>query len=568
MRVILYTLLTFVTIVTSVAALDLSRVSAILSEKRIDPYTRFWKADTLISKQRNLDSLGVVAYRDMLLPFAESSLRDKNERAIAMSWGYGKLDYYYAKCGLFEPSLASARKGVDYILQSDSNRYIAEAFDYLATKEDKYGDRGRSIEATLSAIDYFKRVRGSEQRLNICYYQLSIYYSATEDRKSLWDIVTKMEAVARSAPDSFAYYQYYCVKASYYFPTKEEHRNNSAFTDSSILYSKKAIEIHSRYPGKTLYRTPISYAYLNVAILYDFYLAKDTVIKYLELAEFHRDLRDDKLPIPLGILWARQDYRDREYARAEKRIFEILQLIKKCKTNDMLVDKCDALELMVSIYEQTGRLEGALAYQKLYIDAYKERFDFEADNTLQNLTVRYETRQKEQEIALLTEKSENYERWIYASIVFVLLLLLALLAGAYSYYLRKRADMQNRYEAAMEAEIKMNEFSTTTDEPLQRLSERFVDKLTAVVQRSSLPEDCKHLYLGKLSDIDLNQVDLQYESSIEPLSTMDMKYILCFWVDMSAADIASLFNIEAKSVYTVRYRIKKKFDKQHIWPII
>ena len=42
-----------------------------------------------------------------------------------------------------------------------------------------------------------------------------------------------------------------------------------------------------------------------------------------------------------------------------------------------------------------------------------------------------------------------------------------------------------------------------------------------------------------------------------------MKYILCFAADIDTADIALVFNVEPASVRTVRYRIKKKINKEN-----
>jgi len=38
-----------------------------------------------------------------------------------------------------------------------------------------------------------------------------------------------------------------------------------------------------------------------------------------------------------------------------------------------------------------------------------------------------------------------------------------------------------------------------------------------------------------------------------------MKYIICFAIEMEVQDMSLLFNVEPASIYTVRYRIKKKF---------
>lgn len=48
-------------------------------------------------------------------------------------------------------------------------------------------------------------------------------------------------------------------------------------------------------------------------------------------------------------------------------------------------------------------------------------------------------------------------------------------------------------------------------------------------------------------------------SNIAKLSTIDKRYIICFIADMNVHDIANMFNIDSTSVYTAKYRLKKKF---------
>lgn len=42
------------------------------------------------------------------------------------------------------------------------------------------------------------------------------------------------------------------------------------------------------------------------------------------------------------------------------------------------------------------------------------------------------------------------------------------------------------------------------------------------------------------------------------LTHTDIKYLLCFTIGMEYGDIQNLFHIEKKTVYSVRYRIRKK----------
>lgn len=52
----------------------------------------------------------------------------------------------------------------------------------------------------------------------------------------------------------------------------------------------------------------------------------------------------------------------------------------------------------------------------------------------------------------------------------------------------------------------------------------------------------------------------------KPLTLVDKRYMLCFIASLKPAEIATLFNIEPASIYTVRYRIKKKFPNGYPLP--
>lgn len=46
------------------------------------------------------------------------------------------------------------------------------------------------------------------------------------------------------------------------------------------------------------------------------------------------------------------------------------------------------------------------------------------------------------------------------------------------------------------------------------------------------------------------------------LTHTDIRYLLCFTIGMEYEDIQTLFHIEKKTIYSVRYRIRKKLKKQ------
>lgn len=82
---------------------------------------------------------------------------------------------------------------------------------------------------------------------------------------------------------------------------------------------------------------------------------------------------------------------------------------------------------------------------------------------------------------------------------------------------------------------------------------------------SSISDERKSLYGRKLASIVEDDSVLEALCLYNDKTTItDVKYLLCFFIGMSVIDISRLFNIETNSVYTVRYRIRKKLkDDPH-----
>lgn len=101
---------------------------------------------------------------------------------------------------------------------------------------------------------------------------------------------------------------------------------------------------------------------------------------------------------------------------------------------------------------------------------------------------------------------------------------------------------------------------TATNDTTSRLSISIIaGSLARDMACSSISDEMKELYGRKLASIVVDDSVLEalylYNDKI---TVTDIKYLLCFFIGMSAIDISRLFNIEINSVYTVRYRIRKK----------
>jgi DNA-binding CsgD family transcriptional regulator len=102
--------------------------------------------------------------------------------------------------------------------------------------------------------------------------------------------------------------------------------------------------------------------------------------------------------------------------------------------------------------------------------------------------------------------------------------------------------------------------SKTDVDPLTIL----IDELIAQLQSGrSLP------YAGA-AIAHLRSLDLAHLQALishgKKITVMDKRYILCFAAGMTVEDIADFMSLEPASVYTVRYRLKKKFPTEYPFP--
>lgn len=94
------------------------------------------------------------------------------------------------------------------------------------------------------------------------------------------------------------------------------------------------------------------------------------------------------------------------------------------------------------------------------------------------------------------------------------------------------------------------------------------DKICRMIDSSGLDDQVRQTYLKRLSGIDADKLEQAFAFSSNTLTVLDMKYIICFYIDMAVAHISVLFNIDPASVYTVRYRIRKKLRNNGLLDIL
>jgi hypothetical protein len=212
---------------------------------------------------------------------------------------------------------------------------------------------------------------------------------------------------------------------------------------------------------------------------------------------------------------------------------------------------------MAMIHEEQGQWRKAFAYQQKLLDNNELRYDDDKRRVLQEVQTQYEVEKQQLEMDKLAAENSR-GRWL---LVALWLLLLLLVIGYWLLVLGRRNAEAKLYEAALEADnmrqtIHSLESQTDVD-PLMILVDELVAQLEGGAQR-----DYVERTVAQLRELDLAHIQVMLSHG-KKITTMDKRYILCFAAGMTVEEIADFMSLEPASVYTVRYRLRKKFGSDY-----
>jgi len=181
---------------------------------------------------------------------------------------------------------------------------------------------------------------------------------------------------------------------------------------------------------------------------------------------------------------------------------------------------------------------------------------------MDEMLVKYEVEKHKEKIDRLAEQNRAKNKILVLNITLVVVLIIIFLVFNRLHKLRKKNLEQAAYESALLAELKQNELESIKQQIEQKPVKNMMGKLTEFILQSVLDKIKIKIYLQQLSELDLDMLEQTLRSADEKISGMDMKYMLCFAIDMDVKDMSLLFNVEPASIRTVKYRIKKKFREK------
>ncbi len=83
-----------------------------------------------------------------------------------------------------------------------------------------------------------------------------------------------------------------------------------------------------------------------------------------------------------------------------------------------------------------------------------------------------------------------------------------------------------------------------------------------LVIHSTLSSTLKDRALRALTEFDENRFEDIRNMSDKSITASDVRYMICFSVGMCVTDVATIFQVAPNSIYTMRYRLRKKFPQE------
>ena len=425
----------------------------------------------------------------------------------------------------------------------------------------KQGKSAAAQDSLIAAYDTFMRLRRYDYA-SLCLYERAIEYMNIGAFDQMEVLMRKLEALTQmpnqqASAEELILFNYYSVASAYY-----------AQLDSGALairYGELSIQAMEELPNPEQWRIIPPWNYYNQALYYDFYTSPrqtDSIEAYLRRAEHAATLLphlEDRQEVCISIqdMWAWLHYYRKQYRAAEQTMREVLARIDSVAEfhpNTILTERGEAYAFMVMLCTEQGRYREALDWQERLIENNAVRYDIDKTASLQEIETRYEVEKQALEMERLQERNLAFRRLLYLllSLLFCAILLIVVL------YLRKKNTEARLYEAALEADNMRSEIDATKAAPTDAFRELLIDNLIQQLQALPAETPYKEPTIQRLKSLDTKRLSNLFTQGRQ-LTNMDKRYLLCFAAGMTVEQIAHLFHIEPASVYTVRYRLRKKF---------
>lgn len=371
------------------------------------------------------------------------------------------------------------------------------------------------------------------------------------------------------------------AKATILMNLSSVYNDNNSY-QQALKVNNKALSLAREMSDKMLE----SWALENIAITYrglgDYTKANNYLLRALPLVK------------EVG----RQENVIKNLNRLARNYFDMGELEKSIDTGEQAFEAAtkakfygegrEALRLLSEAYQQAGNYEKTISIQQNLIALKDSSFDREQSRQIAQMHARYETKQKEQEIALLQKEQEKAE---LVRNVFIAGLILIFMIGFLIYNRQRlkikknRTDLENtrlkEQQLKQDLAFKNKQLATHSlnlvqkNEVMKELKENInqmrqgtngeiqkkLGKLEHLVDYSfNLDEDWEEfrLYFEEVHTGFFESLKRQYPD----LTSNELRLSALVKLNLTSKEIATIMGIAPDSVKTARYRLRKKLDME------
>lgn len=456
-------------------------------------------------------------------------------------------------------------------------RETARIYSELGNSIQYNGDLVQAHDILLRAVELCRR--SDEPCYDIetdCYYSLATDYLNAGDVDRMREIMGRMRRSSILSGSDHSKHDYHAVTSAYYtllVDRETDPDRRICLRDSMISHAVSAAQYTDRFiaDGDKGILNPV-WDYYNLAIMYDLHFdppRRDSIRYWLDRADQAKSVLSDptiiaESDISIGDMRAWLLMYEGRYDEAERKmqqVIAILDTMERVHANTLIAERSEAYDFLFELSRRRGDAEKTFDYGRQLIDYNKHRYDIERAAVLNDLQERYDTRQRQQRIEELKRESRLHRQLNTVLIVLAAILLTAVVLLRYLFRLRRANIEQRMYETALTAEMSARELAQIKQRLSDSVSRTTIENVRALVDSSRIDAARRKEYIERIERIDAAGVDDICASAVAAITSMDRKYMICFMAGIATADIASLFNIEPETVYIVRHRLKKKFQK-------
>ena len=445
---------------------------------------------------------------------------------------------------------------------NEANKPDPFALRQEALRDFDMGNSENAQRKLITAYDIFIHDNNWDMA-SMCLYERAIDYMNVGDMANMLVQQDALENLYKDHNSPIVAYNYHSVASGYY-----------SYIDSidlAIEHGRGAIVGLEQIADPRAYNIVPVWSYYNMALFYDIHFQPPLVdsVRYylrrarasLEGSRTHKDSIEGLISIVDLEAW--QAYYEQDYDGAEAMMHEVLAMIDTVaqeSPNTIITERAEAYEFLAMMAEEQGKWQAAYGYQQQLTETNAQRYDVDKRRVLQEVQTQYEVEKKELRLAKLEAENLSH-RWL---LVALWLLLLLLVIGYWLLVMGRKNAEAKLYEAALEADNMRQAITTleekTDIEPLRLLVDGLVKQMQEAAKR-----DYTEPSIAALQALDLAHIQVLLSHGTK-ITTMDKRYILCFAAGMTVEQIADFMCLEPASVYTVRYRLRKKFGSEYPFP--